>query len=133
MLLIRHLHLALSKLKDIKVENLRFSPILSFFILSSFPHSAYLCTPLARQPRISARNPFAPTVGGAFRRNRKRAAEMLLIRHLRFAFIRLNDIKVENLRFSPFLLKLFSLALIGGAVVRAIEYGIFLPLLAQNR
>ena len=38
-------------------EFLRF--LLKFFILSSFPHSPYSCTALARQPRISTRSPFA--------------------------------------------------------------------------
>jgi hypothetical protein len=51
----------LSANKEIKVENLRFSPfLLKFFILSPFPRSAYSCTLLARQPTISALNPFAP-------------------------------------------------------------------------
>ena len=38
-------------------EFLRF--LLKFFILSSCPHSPYTRTALARQPRISARNPSA--------------------------------------------------------------------------
>ena len=42
-------------------KNLRFSPnFISFFVLSSFPRSSYLCTILAPQPTISALNPFAP-------------------------------------------------------------------------
>ena len=32
----------------------------SVFILSPFPRSPYPCTPIARQPTISALNPFAP-------------------------------------------------------------------------
>ena len=45
---------------EFEVENLRFSPfLLKFLVLVSFPCSAYLCTPLARQPTISALNPFA--------------------------------------------------------------------------
>ena len=48
-------------LNGIRVENLRFSSKkLKFFILLPFPRSAYIYTPLARQPTISALNPFAP-------------------------------------------------------------------------
>ena len=51
------------QIRENKVENLWFSSfLLKFFILSSFPRSAYLCTPLARQPRISSLNPFAPVL-----------------------------------------------------------------------
>ncbi len=51
----------MSEFEEIKVENLRFSSILFlFFILFLFPRSVYPRTPLARQPKISALNPFAP-------------------------------------------------------------------------
>ena len=39
-----------------------FFVILRFVFLFPFPRSAYPCTPLARQPKILALNPFAPLV-----------------------------------------------------------------------
>ena len=55
--LLPYFHINLGKLR---LKTFRFSGVrLKFFVLSLFPRSVYVCTPLARQPRISAPNPFA--------------------------------------------------------------------------
>jgi hypothetical protein len=97
------------------VEILRISPFVLNFILFSFPRSAYPCTPLARQPKISAQNPFAQSLRGAsvFRRNRiKKAGALLKNSASAFSLCKIKAFKVfkvEILRISPFKLKLFVL------------------------
>ena len=46
--------------EESKVENLRISSFLLFFILFPFPRLVYTRTPLARHPKNSALNPSAP-------------------------------------------------------------------------
>ena len=97
------------------VEILRISPFVLNFILFSFPRSAYPCTPLARQPKISAQNPFAQSLRGAsvFRRNRiKKAGALLKNSASAFSLCKIKAFKVfkvEILRISPFKLKFFIL------------------------
>ena len=49
--------------EGIKVETFGFPRTNKVFILLPFPRSTYVCTPHARQPTISALNPFALLFG----------------------------------------------------------------------
>ena len=83
------------------VENLRFfSLLLKFFILSSFPRSAYLCTLFARQPRISAPNSFAPAA--TFRQNQIKNGRSIVIKTAFLSFLYAN-LKVLRLKTCGFL------------------------------